>query len=432
MSFFNPLLRTSLYIGTFLWCSISFAQSTSSPYSQIGLGELRGIPNAQFRSIGGVSTGVRTLGGLYNINSNNPASYSAIHLTTFDFGLYGSYSQLSQEGVKQNNGNFALGNINFGIPITPQSAMSFGLNPYSSVGYRYSNSFPLDTTSYDQISSGEGGLTKAYIGYGIQFGKHISVGFNVGYLFGNLYKNQEAEFNKVPGALNTKWENRTSVYGLTYDYGIQYATNLNNELSLTLGYSGNSGNTLKSKNYQTIFRTLGTSSPDEAVSALDSTEYIEGGILSVKMPLTHNFGISINKGTQWLIGADVHHGTWSDFSIGGVSQGLNNRTGLAIGGQYTPDVSALNYFSLVDYRLGIRYDKTQVKVGAQDINEMAITLGFGFPLPSTRNSTFHKINLSAEFGQRGTTAHNLVKENFINVHLGFTLNDRWFQRYKYD
>ncbi len=26
----------------------------------------------------------------------------------------------------------------------------------------------------------------------------------------------------------------------------------------------------------------------------------------------------------------------------------------------------------------------------------------------------------------------LVKENFINFRLGFTLNDRWFQRYKYD
>lgn len=432
MSFLKTLLRTSIYTFTLIWCSTALAQSTSSPYSRIGLGELRGLPNPQFRGIGGVSTGVRTLGGMYNINSSNPASYSSIHLTTFDFGLFGSYDQLNQGEIKQNNGNFALGHINFGIPITQQSAMSFGINPYSSVGYRYTNTMQLDTTSYDQISSGKGGLTKAYIGYGIQFGKHISVGFNVGYLFGNLYNNQEADFAGIPGALNTKWENRTSVYGLTYDYGIQYSTNLNSELSMTLGYSGNAGSELKSKNYQTIFRTLGTSSSDRAVTGLDSTEYIEGAIQSVKMPLTHSFGVSINRGTQWLIGADAYHGTWSDLSIGGVNQGLNDRTGIAVGAQYTPDISALNYFSLVDYRLGLRYDKTQVKVSDQDINEIAITLGFGFPLPSTRNSTFHKINISAELGQRGTTSHNLVKENFINVHLGFTLNDRWFQRYKYD
>lgn len=433
MSYFKPLLIALSFPICLAMPDIVQAQSsTSSPYSQIGLGELRGIPNPQFRAIGGVSTGVRTLGALYNINTNNPAAYSTIRLTTFDLGVYGNYNKLSQDNLSQNNANFALSHINFGIPITKQSAMSFGIAPYSSVGYRYSNSFQIDTTQYEQVSSGKGGVTKAHIGYGIGIGKHVSVGFNIGYLFGNLYKDQEAEFTGIPGALNTKWEHRTSVYGLTYDYGIQYTTQLSRELTVTAGYSGNAGTPLKAKNYQTIFRTFGASSSEEASAALDSTEYIEGGIESLVMPVTHRFGVSVNKGTEWLIGADLYTGKWSDFAIGGTNQGLSDRSGIALGGQYTPDLTSLNYFNLVDYRLGFRYDQTQVKIGDQNIKELALTLGFGFPLPSTRTNTFHKINLSAELGQRGTTAGSLVKENFINIHIGFTLNDRWFQRYKYD
>src|SRR5690606_30988400 len=141
----------------------------------------------------------------------------------------------------------------------------------------------------------------------------------------------------------------------------------------------------------------------EETVALDSTEYIEGAVASIKMPMTHRVGISINKGTDWLIGADVYQSKWSDLTIGGASQELKDRMGVAIGAQYTPDITSLSYLKLVDYRVGFRYDKTQVQIDNQDINEMALTLGFGFPLPSTRGSTFHKINLSAELGQRGTT-----------------------------
>jgi hypothetical protein len=36
--------------------------------------------------------------------------------------------------------------------------------------------------------------------------------------------------------------------------------------------------------------------------------------------------------------------------------------------------------------------------------------------------------LSAELGQRGTEKNNLVRDRYLNLHLGFTLNDKWFQK----
>src|SRR3546814_10259350 len=82
---FKQAIHTFLCLGFLLFSFGAIAQtSTSSPYSKFGLGELRGDHLPQLRGIGGISAGIRNLGSYFDINVGNPASYSAIHLTTFD------------------------------------------------------------------------------------------------------------------------------------------------------------------------------------------------------------------------------------------------------------------------------------------------------------------------------------------------------------
>ena len=81
--------------------------------------------------------------------------------------------------------------------------------------------------------------------------------------------------------------------------------------------------------------------------------------------------------------------------------------------------------------MGLSYDKTFLNINNTDIAVKTVNFGLGFPLASNR-SAFYKLNLTGEIGQRGTLKNNLVKENFFNVYIGFTINDRWFQKYKYD
>ena len=86
----------------------------------------------------------------------------------------------------------------------------------------------------------------------------------------------------------------------------------------------------------------------------------------------------------------------------------------------------------MEYRLGFIYDETYLNLNNTNINRYAVTFGLGLPLaPSQTLTTFYKINLSAEVGRRGTLENGLVKENYVNLHLSFTLNDKWFTRYKY-
>lgn len=132
--------------------------------------------------------------------------------------------------------------------------------------------------------------------------------------------------------------------------------------------------------------------------------------------------------------ADYRMGKWSNLSIDNVNQGLQDTYGFSVGGQFTPDVSAINgYFKRVDYRLGFQYDKTYIQMNNQDIKQMAVTFGFGLPLASYSRGTFYKMNLTAELGKRGTVSNGLLQEKYINIHLGFVLNDSsWFQRFRFD
>lgn len=412
--------------------SLSKAQSTiNSPYSKYGVGNLTGSYLPQNKAIGNLAFGISTIGAYNNINVSNPASYAQIRLTTFDVGAFSTMQALNRGSISEKNFNAALHHFTLAIPVSKKSAMSFGLLPYSNLGYQFKNTTKVDTFSVDQIYAGEGGLTKAYLGYGVGLGKNLTVGVNMSYIFGNLKETRSTEFSKYIGFLNSRAENDNSVGGLNFDFGAQYVASLNKNTKLTLGYTGGVKTQLKTTN--TVLSTRYTKDFTTGTeSRSDSTSFVAAVNGSILLPTNHNFGFSLERLNKWLIGADVRLGNWSQFTENGNNQNLNNTFGVSVGGQITPNINAVtNYLKLVDYRMGLSYDKTYVKISNSDINVKSLNFGFGFPLASARTA-FYKLNLTAEIGQRGTIKNNLVKENFTNIYIGFTINDKWFQKYKYD
>ena len=120
-------------------------------------------------------------------------------------------------------------------------------------------------------------------------------------------------------------------------------------------------------------------------TAIDTPIFQENGKAKLKLPLVHNFGIALQRDNKWLIGADFRTGNWSKLSIDGENKGLEDSWGASVGGQITPDMNSIgSYFNRVDYRLGLTYDKTYIKIGDQDIKQMAVTFGLGLPLAFTR------------------------------------------------
>ena len=429
--------------------------TTSSPYSRYGLGDIDPQLLPQTAAMGGIGTAINKLSGYNNINPLNPASYGAINFTTIDAGINSNILSLSQTGQPSStNANFRLSHVAFAVPVTRHSALSFGLLPYSELGYNYKITKPnfgtsptpagstnVDTNAVNSIYKGDGGLSKAYLGYGFTIGKHLLIGANVSYIFGNLVETSSTEIPTLYGTLDSRIEQSNSIGGLNYDYGFQYSFDFGAENSqqkhLIVAYSASASSGINSKSGYIVSQYNYDSSGNERV-ALDSVVNQQSSITKVKLPQINHFGVSYQYDGHYLIGADYTIGNWSALSIGGVNQSLRNSQTFNVGGSYTPNINALrNYFARTDYRLGFIYDQTYLNVTGNNstntnIKRYAVTFGLGLPLAPVNTSTFYKVNLSAEIGKRGTLDNGLVKENYVNIHLGFTLNDRWFQRFKFE
>lgn len=424
------LLSFTLLIG-----QKSYAQqsTSASPYSQFGIGQMREDLLPQTRAMGGISTGVKYLNGLPTLNIANPASYSGLNRTVLEAGMYGNFTQLTRGQTSDQTADFAFSHLAIGIPLAKYGGLAFGLLPYSDVGYSSSQAGRIDTANYTTTLSGEGGINKAFVGYGVSPIKGLSIGANVGFLFGNLYDNERVEFPYNLGAYQTQTTETRNIRGVTLDYGVQYSKNLGKKLNLTLGYSGSLNNTINAATDQ--MTTIYQPSVDDDFTAppLDTTSTESLGTQKLNLPFKHNFGITLSKGYNWMIGADFKYADWSEYQVSDDQARLGKGYSFAVGGQIKPDPTSIHYLNQVDYRLGFRYSKTPLVYRNQQVNDMAVTFGFGFPLPETNfGRTFSQINISAELGQQGGLTNNLVRERYININLGFTINDTWFMRRSLD
>jgi long-subunit fatty acid transport protein len=438
---FTRLLFTLLFAVIVLNARAQSTATTSSPYSRYGLGDISNQLLPQNIGMGGIAAATNIIGGYNSINVINPASYGKINLTTIDIGVSSDITTFSKIGnADQRNTNFKLSHLLFAFPVTKTSALSFGLLPYSQLGYNYKTSktnfgtgSSVDTNAVNYIYSGEGSLSKAYLGYGITLFKHLMVGANFSYIFGSLKQYQSTEVPSLYGVLDSRAEQDNHVKGVNFDYGAQYTFDLSEAKHITLGYSASVGSKLNVNNTYIVSQYTRDASGNES-SAIDSLVNQQNPNGKIQLPHINRFGIVYQYEGKFLVGADYTMGKWSDLSIAGTNAGLQDSKMFNVGGQWTPNINALNnYFALIDYRLGFLYEQTYLNVNNVNIKRYAVTFGLGVPLPHDRaSSAFYKVNFSAEIGQRGQLAYQLIKENYVNLHLGFTLNDRWFQRFKFE
>ena len=154
-------------------------QTTSSPYSFYGVGEIRFEGTVENRLMGGLSI----LPDSIHVNIQNPASYSYLKLTTFSVGGVFNSGNLRTSTEKEKTQRSTLDYLAVAIPLK-NSGFCFGLIPYSAVGYRIRN---IDEANgLIQKFEGTGGMNKVFLGYGIQLKPNLSLGAELNYHFGEI------------------------------------------------------------------------------------------------------------------------------------------------------------------------------------------------------------------------------------------------------
>lgn len=166
---------------------------TSSPYSMFGIGELESGLYGQNAAMGGVSYGMRnsTL-----INIENPAGLTALDskrlLTELSiFAKNESYTSGSSSN-QAFTGSFSA--LMLGGRVIPRWYMAVSLTPYSSVGYYFHSSQPIEGApheSYAAAFTGSGGISKVSWSNAYLLSQHWSLGANISYLFGNIVLSEQ-------------------------------------------------------------------------------------------------------------------------------------------------------------------------------------------------------------------------------------------------
>ena len=419
------MIKNLVKIFLLIFTNIALSQSgTNSPYSYTGLGEVNFRGNQINRFMGGLE--------VYNdsihANLSNPSSYAKLLLTTYSIGLNYSNNQLSDTNDSKSLISSGLDYIGIAIP-TKKFGFGFGIIPFTSVGYKLSQ---IDNSSSSDILNryeGEGGINKVFFSLGLYLLKNLSFGVTINYDFGKL-KYQTSKFLDDV-YLGTVLINESSISGLDIKLATNYEIPVNSKIDLHVMVSYVPQGSLNSNNKRLLI-TSPLSDPSNIAEIIE-IDLAETGLdfTEIQLPSSSIVGFGLGKKSKWFAGAQYIMTNSSNFknsfnTLPNVS--YKDGSQFSIGGFYIPDYSSItSYWKRVVLRMGFRHEVTGIFKNNFGINETGINFGAGLPLPGYSN-----VNIGFEYGSRGTKNSNILNEKFWTVRIGFSLNDRWFIKRKYN
>jgi hypothetical protein len=420
-------LRLPIIFCLFLLNLTLFSQiRIISPYSRFGIGDLADNNNAWNLSMGQLGIGLRSP---YHVNYANPASYTAFDSLSFVFegGLTGEFVNLRSDYQSINRNYASLGYLLFGMPVNKWWKTSLGLVPFSDVGYSVANyeEYPNSGTVV-RLYSGSGGISRLFWGNAFRIQRNLSIGANVSYLFGSMDREARVLFPDSVYAMNFKEVYYVTMNDLYFNFGAQYRAKLKNDISLNLGAVFSPSLSMASK--VDVFAATFQLNSSGIESPRDTLAIAAGTKGRIVIPMMIGGGFAFDKTDKWVVGVDYKWQNWEKFRAFDQTDSLVNSWQVNVGGEITPNVDNYNnYLARIHYRLGFMYGQTYLHLRGQNLNEYAITFGFGLPLRGMRTM----LNLGAQYGVRGTTSQQLIRESYFKIVVGFSIYERWFVKRKY-
>lgn len=405
---------------------------TKSPYSQFGLGVLSDASQGMNRGMNGVGLALRQGN---QVNTLNPASYAGVDSLTmlFDAGLTMQTTNFKEGGTKQNASMADIEYVVGSFRAWKGVGMTFGVLPYSNVGYSYSTSSYLDNSngSIAESYSGSGGIHEVFLGVGWQVLKPLAVGLNVGYLWGDINRSVTSSGGTNVNTLLKTYSVSVSNYKL--DLGAQWVHPIGKKDQLTVGATVGVGHQLKANPQMNIIiaNTTGTT---------DTTSFrVSDGL---KLPMSYGIGAAYSHGGRLTVAADWTLEKWGGMDFPAFNDAteqyeltsglLKDRTKVNAGVDWLPTTSAMalnrRFLSHIHYRFGAGLATPYYKIGGQDgPKEFSLSAGLGIPIVNGINNR-SVVNVSFQWAR--TSAKDLITENSFRFNIGVTFNEKWFAKWK--
>jgi hypothetical protein len=404
-----------------------------SPYSRFNIGTLQ--PEGAFRSIGmgSVGTAIRDNSSVY---ITNPASFSSFDTLSFifDFGVDYGRNFISSGETKFSSDDINFHHLIIGFPLSKHWGLAAGVIPLSSGYYKITETVTSADPSYDPNigeyttnHEGSGGISKIFVGSGIQIGNHFSVGANLSILSGQLQRNNSFVFYDSYNVFNNNSTEKLQLVGMSADYGVQYATSLKNNYFLNLGASLSSGNNYSSKYSQLSLKYT-------AYGVNDTVTYAADNSTKTFIPSTLRLGVSFGKKNKFTTGLDFVTTKWSKSKIPGSTGYAADTRELRIGAELIPDkFSNFSYLDRIEYRIGGHIGNNYLIINGEQLKEYGASIGLGLPLRSLQGNPFSKINVYFDYTKKtGSLSNDLHNEGYFTMGFSLNLYDFWFLKRKFE
>lgn len=312
------------------------------------------------------------------------------------------------------------------IPISDRISAGFGIRPATFREFTFQN---IRYTSADSIGlriRGSGGLSQAFMSFGIRIFKNLSIGAEGSYLFGTL--EDSVTFGVLPAAQNYTFSNiqkrRAGQFLFRPAIHLMQPLNKSKQIFLAAGMSADLIQNVKILKYNR-FAIPGSNFADTLESDAPG---------KLHRPAIVKAGFGIFSPQSWSVSAETEYAIANQIPSEGNIR-FSNSLSWRAGAEYRPGTAkSTAYLNLVTYRAGISLMNYPFSDAITRYSDLRFTAGASFPI-ILKEAKFSRplINLCLATGARGSSASYFGKERYLMIQLGFTLNDfLWFNRYKID
>jgi len=416
----------ALLLGIFAYKPV-VAQNAQSAYSIFGLGDVNWGGYSHNTAMAGLGI---TNNSRFYLNNINPAMGASNLEAVFQIGSALDIRNHTNGSQTYGRTTGGLKDIGFNGPIVlGRWNMGLSLQPYTNVGYGFtvSQPGPEGSTSVTEVTGG-GGID--LVGYNNSFKiGNLLLGMRLEYIFGSIQEEDRFVLEGIPQAAfgNSVVNGNASFSAFTGSAGVVYRQPLGGQKSLNLGGYYHPEYELRQRTFVTLENQTGGGTVFSTDTLINDVE------TQILVPQRFGFGISYEKLQNVTIGIDLHAQDWTNFrrSDGTANENYGQSYRLAVGGEILPDYQSNKFTQRITYRFGLHYEQTPFVVEDTAIEDFGISFGGSIPLNAVWGLSH--LNFGSTIGQRGAIGGSLVRERYIKIYLGFSLQDvTWFSKTRFN
>lgn len=395
----NLILLLTLCHSTLL---IYSQNTTNSPTSMFGLGELSTGEGGQYSGLGGAGIALQS----YNfLNTANPASLTAIEGQRFliDAGVMGAYKVYTQTGTSNHSLVGNLNNLSIGCRITPRWYGAVFMAPVSSVGYAITLDQDITGTGSSTVSSlfeGEGGLSKMGISTAYRLFKGFSVGANLSYVTGTIKQTE------TQGSISVE-ESSYYKHAFYADFGLQYKFSLSRNKYLVAGAVYGYSQDLAQDNTLSVSSTSGNESIDESQRHVRQC-----------LPQFVGAGLAYNS-PRWTLTAEYKYTDWSRMKSSQSNVRFENQHRLSAGTAYT---AGNIYRNPVKLLLGAGVSNSYIVIQKKKATNYYVSAGSNFTLYNG-----NVLSLGVKYSDQLHLPNGMQRERGVTLFFNFTFSERTYR-----